>query len=179
LGSISISIFHSKGIFMSMMAKAAGLAFLYALLACSGSAFAADTAADVKAMHDVDQAWLKAYNAADGEALAALYAENAILMPPGAPAAHGRAAIRAYLTADSAAAQKAGVTFHLAANSDGGANGDMGWVSGTYSVTDKSGKVVETGKYLSVSKKEGGKWRYIRDTWNADGAAPAESAAKK
>jgi uncharacterized protein (TIGR02246 family) len=150
------------------------------MLACFGvSAFAADSAADVKAMQDVDQAWLKAYNAADGDALAALYDENAILMPPGAPAARGRAAIREFLAADSAASQKAGVVFHLGAHPDGGVNGNMGWVSGTYSVTDKSGKVIEAGKYLSVSKKEGGKWRYIRDTWNADGAPPAEPAAKK
>lgn len=53
----------------------------------------------------------------------------------------------------------------------------MGWQSGTYVVKDKAGKVVETGKYLSVSMKKDGKWPYVRDTWNADGApAPAESA---
>jgi hypothetical protein len=45
-------------------------------------------------------------------------------------------------------------------------------------VKDKAGKVVETGKYLSVSMKKGGKWLYVRDTWNADSApAPTESAA--
>lgn len=165
---------------MTTMTKAVGLSFLYSMLALFAvDAFAAGDAADVKAMHDVDQAWLKAYNSADGDALAALYDENAILMPPGATAAHGRAAIRAFLAADSAGSQKAGVTFHLGATPDGGANGDLGWVSGTYSVTDKSGKVVDSGKYLSVSKKEGGKWRYIRDTWNSDGAAPAEPPAKK
>jgi ketosteroid isomerase-like protein len=125
-------------------------------------------------MHAVDQAWLKAYNAADVDALAALYDEKATLMPPGAPAAQGRAAIRTFLAADSAASAKAGVAFHLGAHPDGGVNGDLGWVSGTYSVTDKSGKTVETGKYLSVSKKQGGRWLYIRDTWNADGAPPAE-----
>jgi hypothetical protein len=32
--------------------------------------------------------------------------------------------------------------------------------------------VIDTGKYLSVSKKTGGKWLYERDTWNSD-AAPA------
>jgi len=45
-------------------------------------------------------------------------------------------------------------------------------------VKDKAGKVVETGKYLSVSIKKSGKWLYVRNTWNADGApAPADSAA--
>lgn len=30
------------------------------------------------------------------------------------------------------------------------------------------GAVVETGKFLSVSRQKGGRWLYIRDTWNAD-----------
>lgn len=164
---------------MTTKTRALGLSFLLAFAFFGVDALAADTAADVAAMHAVDQSWLKAYNTADADALAGLYDEKAILMPPGAPAANGRAAIRAFLAKDSAASAKAGVSFHLGANPDGGASGNMGWVSGTYSVTDKSGKVVETGKYLSVSKKEGGKWLYIRDTWNADGAPPAAPAATK
>jgi hypothetical protein len=36
-----------------------------------------------------------------------------------------------------------------------------------YAVTVK-GAVVETGKYLSVSRKKDGKWLYIRDTWNSN-----------
>jgi hypothetical protein len=53
----------------------------------------------------------------------------------------------------------------------------MGWQSGTYVVKDKTGKVVETGKYLSVSMKKSGKWLYIRDTWNADSAPPPAEGA--
>lgn len=164
---------------MSTMTKAVGLSLVLAVFAWFGvDALAADASADVAALHAVDQAWLKAYNSADGDALASLYDEKAVLLPPGAPAAHGRAAIRTFLAADSAGSAKAGVTFHLGANPDGGVNGDLGWVSGTYTVTDKSGKVVESGKYLSVSKREGGKWLYIRDTWNSDGPPAAEPAKK-
>lgn len=160
--------------------KAVGFSCLLAVSAFfSCGAFAASEPTDVAAMHAVDQAWLKAYNSGDANAIAGLYDDNAILMPPGAPAAHGRAAIRTYLAADMAAAKKAGVVFHLGPRPDGGSNGDMGWVSGSYSVTDSSGKLVETGKYLSVSKKEGGKWFYIRDTWNADSAPPPPSPTAK
>ena len=35
------------------------------------------------------------------------------------------------------------------------------------------GKVVGTGKYLSVLRKKNGKWRIIRDIWNSDPAKPA------
>jgi len=73
-------------------------------------------------------------------------------------------------------AAKGGITFNLGPKPAGGVSGNMGWQSGTYSVTDKSGKVLETGKYLSVSMKKRGKWVYVRDTWNADAAPPAPPA---
>jgi hypothetical protein len=60
--------------------------------------------------------------------------------------------------------------FNLAPKPVGGVNGNMGWQSGTYTVTDKLGGVIERGKYLSVSTKKNGKWVYVRDTWNTDGA---------
>ena len=163
---------------MNNTIKTMGPSLLFAMSAAfSNPAAAADAAADVAAIHAVDQTWLKSYNANDAKTAASLYDENAVLMPPGAPAAHGRAAIERFLATDMAGSAKAGVVFHLGAKPDGGVNGNLGWASGTYTVTDKSGKVVDAGKYLSVSKKEGGKWLYVRDTWNSDGAPPAEPAA--
>jgi ketosteroid isomerase-like protein len=157
--------------------KVMGMIVLSAAFACFGlDALAGGAGKDMAALRAADDAWLKAYTAADGDAIAMLYDENAILMPPNVPSAHGRAAIRAFLASDSAATQKAGVLFHLDMHPSGGVSGNLGWMSGVYTVTDKAGKVIDTGKYLSVSKKVGGKWLYIRDTWNSDGAAPAEAA---
>ena len=139
---------------------------------------AADASKEMAALQAVDQDWVKAYNAGNADAVAALYDERAVLLPPGAPAVNGRAAIKAFFVKDTAESQKAGVTFSLGPKPAGGVSGDTGWQSGTYTVKDKAGKVVETGKYLSVSVKKGGKWLYVRDTWNADGApTPGESAA--
>lgn len=164
---------------MTAITKAFGGSLLVALLCLAGASAWADEAAEVIALHAVDQVWLKSYNSGDAATAASLYDEHAILMPPGAPAAHGRDAIRKFLAADMAESAKAGVTFHLGNKPDGGTSGDMGWVSGTYSVTDKAGKVIDAGKYLSVSKKIGGKWQYVRDTWNSDGTPAAEAAPKK
>ena len=163
---------------MNTMTKTVSLSFLWvALTFLSVDVLAAGSAAEVVAIQTVDQAWLKAYNGGDADAVAGLYDEKAVLLPPGAPAAHGRAAIHAFFVSDIAASKKAGVTFHLGPNPDGGANGDMGWASGTYTVTDASGKVVDSGKYLSVSAKRNGKWLYVRDTWNSDIAAQADAAS--
>ena len=75
---------------------------LAALEVLSIAGAAADSAQDVAALQAVDQAWLKAYNGGDAATLASLYDEQAVLLPPGAPAVSGRAAIRAYFAKDTA-----------------------------------------------------------------------------
>jgi ketosteroid isomerase-like protein len=100
-----------------------------------------------------------------------------VLLPPGAPAANGNAAIHAYLAKDMAESAKAGVMFSIGAKPEVGTSGDLAWESGTYAVKAKSGASVEIGKYLTVYKKSGGKWLIIRDTWNSDAPpAPASPA---
>lgn len=164
---------------MNPMMKAAGVfCTIVAVAVFSTESSAADSAKDVAALQAADQDWVKAYNAGNADAVASLYDEQAVLLPPGAPAVSGRAAIKAFFAKDTTESQKAGVVFSLGPKPAGGVSGNMGWQSGSYAVKDKAGKVVETGKYLSVSVKKGGKWLYLRDTWNADGApAPSESAA--
>jgi uncharacterized protein (TIGR02246 family) len=163
---------------MNPITKAAGVLCTIALAMFSIESLAADSATEIAALEAVDQNWAKAYNSGNADAVANLYDEKAVLLPPGASAVNGRAAIKAFFLKDTAESQKAGVAFTLASKPAGGVSGDMGWQSGNYAVKDKAGKVVATGKYLSVSMKKDGKWLYVRDTWNADGApAPAESAA--
>ena len=157
---------------------AAVLCAIVALAAFSMESLAADSAKEVAALQAADQSWAKAYNSGNAEAVASLYDEHAVLLPPGAPSVNGRAAIKAFFVKDTAESQKAGVSFILDPKPAGGVSSAMGWQSGTYAVKDKAGKVVETGKYLSVSMKKDGKWLYVRDIWNADGApAPTETAA--
>ena len=142
----------------------------------AGFAHAA-ASADETAIRAQTTNWEKAYNGADAKSVAALYAEDALLLPPGAPGVSGRAAILAFMTKDIAGSKAAGVVFVINPKTDVGVSGNMGWESGMYKVTVK-GAVVETGKFLSVSRKKDGKWLYIRDTWNAD-APPAPPAPPK
>src|SRR5437870_516738 len=74
--------------------KAAVFAWSVAALAGGGMAAlaAADTAAEEAHIRGINDAWVKAYNAANADGLAALYADDAVLSPPGVPAARGRAA---------------------------------------------------------------------------------------
>jgi ketosteroid isomerase-like protein len=154
------------------------LCLLGALAICGVGSTAADKSSEVAAIHAVDQVWLKAYNSGDVSTVVNQYAEDAVLLPPGAPSASGRAAIRAYFEKDIAASAKDGFKFSLGASPGGGVSGDMGWASGTYALKDRAGHVVDTGKYLSVSVKKDGKWLYLRDTWNSDGTPAAAPASK-
>jgi uncharacterized protein (TIGR02246 family) len=160
---------HSKKVWW----RTAG--FVALVLSMAGLAHAASaTGADEAALRAQTTSWEKAYNGGDAKGVAAQYAEDALLLPPGAPGVRGRAAILDFFTKDVAASKAAGVVFVIDPKTEVGVSGAMGWESGTYKVTVK-GAVVETGKFLSVSRKKNGKWLYIRDTWNSD-APPAPAA---
>ena len=151
-----------------------------ALSACAPAAPPpVDAAAEEAALKAMTAAWLDAYNAGDVEKIVAMYAEDAVLMPPHAPVATGRAGIRAFLTTDTAAAKAAGVKLVPGAATAGVA-GDTGWESGSFTIA-ASGATVDSGSYLSVARKSNGKWLLIRDIYNSARPlpAPVPAAAEK
>lgn len=153
-------------------ATACGLAI--ALVLCSSAASRASQSSEVAAVRAADDAWVKAFNAGQLENVIALYDENAVLYPPGVAPVHGRAAIRAFFEKDMAEFAKTALSFALGPNPDGGVSGNIGWSSGTWMLKDKAGNVADSGWYFSVSRKVGGKWLYVRDSYNSDKpAAPA------
>ena len=152
--------------------KVSWLAVGFVAFVCSGLAHAASsTSADEAALRAQTASWQKAYNGGDPKGVAAQYAEDALLLPPGAAGVRGRTAILEYFTKDIATSKAAGAVFVIDPKTEVGVSGAMGWESGTYKVTVK-GAVVDTGKFLSVSRKKDGKWLYIRDTWNSDAPPP-------
>lgn len=142
-----------------------------------------DTAADEAALKADPGAWMESYNAGNADAIAEHYTDDALLMAPGAPAQQGKAAIREFIAADIVKSKAAGLKFNNGDATGVGVSGDMGWVSGVFTVTDASGATIDAGKYLSVFRRTNGQWKLIRDTWNSDmapaaaaPAAPAEAA---
>lgn len=140
-----------------------------------------DTAADIAKMKADALIWFDHFAKADAEAIANLYAEDALLMPPGAPAVTGRAGIKTFLGDEASKAKAAGIQLKNGTVTGAGVSGDMGWISGTYTVVDASGATIDSGSYLSVHQRADGAWPYIRDTWNSDrppAPAPPEGAGK-
>jgi len=148
------------------------LAGTLALAACVSAT--PDTSADEQTIRAESPAWFAHYNADHPDSVANMYAEDAVVLAPGAPAASGREAIRAFLASDIQATKAAGLTLNQGEVTGTAVSGDMAWLSATFTVKDASGATVDNGKYLSVYKRVDGKWLLIRDTWNSDTpAAPA------
>lgn len=159
-----------------LKAAAIAAAGLLTLAGCQKAP--SDTSADKAALRAMLVEWDTAYNSGDPDKIAGMYWEDAVLMPPGEPAATGRVAIRASIDSGITGAKAAGMTLDIAEASNLEVSGDLAFDSGSFDVKDTAGAVVDTGKYVGVYQKREGKWGYIRDIWNSDKApAPAPAAA--
>ena len=170
---------------MNILKSAASVAVgLLVLTGCAKAPPTVDVAAvETQAKAGV-RSWLAAYNTGDVDTIVAAYADNAVVMAPGSPAASGRDAIRQLVTAESAKVQAAGVTLAAVDNDTVGVSGDLAWHSGSYTVNDGTGTAVDSGNYMEVMQNIDGKWLIIRDIWNSDRpampsveAVPAEGEA--
>lgn len=112
--------------------------------------------------------WVKQYNAGNAAGVAALYTDDAKLMPPNSDFVTGREAMSATFKGmmDSGAA-----TIKLDPV-EVDESGNSAVEVGTYEVMDKDGKAVDKGKYIVQWKKVGTKWKLHRDIWNSSMPAP-------
>lgn len=136
------------------------------------SAPAANAEADEQAIRAINPSWFKAHQAGDVEGIVVLYSDDALVSAPGAPPIRGTAAIREAFTKELRDLAAAGLSQKSGSNPEYELSGDLGYEWNTYTVSDKSGKTVDTGKYLSVFGRRNGKWLIVRDIWNSD-APPA------
>lgn len=122
----------------------------------------------------VDDAWLAAATANDLEALAACYAEDAVLWAPGAPEAVGHEAIRATWGGMLEANTITGAAFTDTHYQTVGES-SVGYGNFKLTMQPKGGgdPVVMTGRYSVVAVKRDGRWVYIMDHASAH-PPPAE-----
>lgn len=105
----------------------------------------------------------------DVQAAAANYADDAIFMNPGAPAAQGKAALVAVF---DGMLQSTTISDVRMRTNDVVVSGDLAVEYGSYAwtLTPKGGKAMpDSGKYMTVWRKQAdGSWRIIRDINNSD-----------
>jgi uncharacterized protein (TIGR02246 family) len=133
---------------------------------------------DKASVRAVDAQWARAATAGDGQAIAALYASDAILLPPGEPMVKGEAAKKYWV--DFTNGFSGPVELNTMAVEGGG---DVASAIGTYTMSLTPRKTgakplpPQEGKYLEVLKRQGdGSWKIIYDMWSPD--APPAPAKK-
>jgi uncharacterized protein (TIGR02246 family) len=114
-----------------------------------------------KAVREAGAKWAEAYTKSDAKALAALYAEDAYLLPPGAEMIHGRSAIEAFWQQHLDVSDWRYNTIEIKPVGDKAAR-----EIGTVSFKTKDQQPHET-KYAVVWENNDGRWQLSQDIWNA------------
>lgn len=118
---------------------------------------------------EIADAWIEHYTANDAAGIAALYTEDAQLLPPDQEIVSGRAAIQEFFARTnppgSAAIEIATVEARVL--------GDYAHRQGSFLLKSPGGEAVVAGKFLELWKKVDGQWRIHRDMWSANAPAPA------
>jgi len=145
------------------MSRRIAVGFAVLALAFPLPAMAQAGPTDLRAqVEKMSHAWQAAYNAGDAAALAALYTEDAKVLPPSSATVSGRAAIQALFAEDIKRGSKNALT---SVEAFGG--GDFAIEVGGWVETGADGAHKDHGSYLTVYRKVGNDWKIYRDTWNS------------
>jgi ketosteroid isomerase-like protein len=154
------------------VSRALALFLTVALAACNQGP-AHDPAADAASLDKAAAGWEAAYNDKNADAVAAIYTDDAQILPPGAAAVSGRAAVKDYW-ANDIATQWAKISVKADSSM---ISGDLAVRSGAWSIESPA----LTGKFVEVWKRSGDGWQLHKDIWNLDvtpaAPPPADAAA--
>ena len=127
--------------------------------------------ADIDKINEVSQMFVKGMLARNWTAVAALYADDAVLNPPHQPAVTRRTAINAWLE------KFPPLTAFTLKNVQVEGRDDLAYVLGTYTMTivppGGPGPVSDSGKYVEVRRRQAdGRWLIAVDIFNSDLPVP-------
>ena len=126
---------------------------------------------DQAAIRERSDAFVKAFNAKDIDAVLDVYTENSTFMPPNQPVLLGKDALKTFY--DDLI--KSGATNLKLDVGEVSGHGPLAYQSGTYEmdVTPAKGPADhDRGKYLFIARKLNGNWRYEYMVWNSDLPVP-------
>jgi uncharacterized protein (TIGR02246 family) len=107
--------------------------------------------------------WTKAYNKGDTAGCTAIYAEDAMMLPPNQPMVRGKQAIKEFnqrmLNQVGGSISNRIVEFSV--------EGDLAYQVGTYAITDT--KTPDQGKFVNIFRRQqDGSWKLLVAIYNSD-----------
>ena len=138
------------------MRRIAMLAVCFGLVA---TPVLAQSKAEIQQLNDQ---WSAAFNKGDAAGVAAMYAQDAYMLPAGAPMVKGRAAIEGFVKQITQDLGDFKLTTLDVKPLGPAAALEIG--TATFKHTGQNGAV----KYAVVWQKEGGSWKLLQDIWNSD-----------
>ncbi len=106
---------------------------------------------------------MAAFEAGDAEALASLYTQDGMLLPPNSDFVSGTAAIQGFWQA----VMDAGVAGLKLTVEEAQGFDDTAWEVGRYVLYDSAGAPIDEGKYIVLWQRTEAGWRLHRDIWNS------------
>jgi uncharacterized protein (TIGR02246 family) len=132
------------------------------LTGCGGRAAAPDPGAR-KAIEAAIRQYVTASNQGDADALAALYADDAMLLPPDHEPIQGRKAIGAFWRQGTDAGLEV-TTLSIQVE------GSIGYLVGRYNLPATDEEPADSGKYvMCLRRQRDGSWKLTADIWNRSG----------
>ena len=132
---------------------------------CFGALAGAAGAQDKATIEQLNEKFAAAFNKGHAAAVAAMYTEDAVVLPPGADMVRGRENIRAFWAKTAEQIQDIKLT-----TVDVKPLGpDAAREIGTFSLKTKGPQPQEvSGKYVVVWQKAGNDWKLATDIWNSN-----------
>jgi len=142
---------------------AVGLAAVLAL-----GSWAADGGQARSEIEAANKRFAAAFERGDAAELAGFYSAGARVFPPNTEIVSGKEAIQRFWQGliDTGVKQIALTTL------DAEAHGDLAYEVGLYTLKAADGKVVDSGKYVVVWKRENKQWKLQCDIWNTNLSSP-------
>lgn len=128
------------------------------------------TEADRAGIQAADSAFMAGANAGDADAIASVYAGNAMLLPPNSPPQRGQGAIRSFW---DGFLKTYTVKFEIGSDTIEG-RGDLAYNVGHYRFTAvpkarSEPGMADEGKFVEILKKQpDGSWKYVVDMYSSN-----------
>jgi uncharacterized protein (TIGR02246 family) len=150
--------------------------FLLSLVLAAPHAVAQNRHIDEKTIRDIDATWSDGLEARDLNAVASVYADDAVFLAPGQPIVRGKAAIREWFRARFA--RRGYHASFSPTNITVAACGDIAYEVGTFRaqvLREDGATLVSLGKHLVAWEKRNGKWLVTAESINTDSTEPSVS----